>query len=204
MNTLARFAAHAGIIAAPIAAIIGGNEALRVYYQDCTAENACVILPLSREMLRPKFSDAQLDDVVATVIGEVRGQDRPEEVAAVTDVIYNRLVLGAWGDTFSDVVHYSVKGRHAFSTWNVGDPSYTVVTKPGVAHDPRYKHIRWIVLLHIGWRADGNALKFTRGATHYYHPKSMVPVGRIPSWAKTYPEVARYGDAVFHRAPWAR
>jgi hypothetical protein len=178
------------------------NDLLRVYYEDCI-DGACVVLPLSAHDAETYITPAQIDDVVATVIGEVRGVDNPAEVAAVTDVIYNRFESGSWGDTLSDVVHYHVKGLHAFSCWNERDPSYKIASRPGVARDPKYKSIRWIVELHINYRFAGKPIKLTHGATHYYHPASMMPAGRVPSWATKYPLVAKIGGAKFYRAPWA-
>jgi hypothetical protein len=39
----------------------------------------------------------------------------------------------------------------------------------------------------------------TSGATHYYSPKSMIPPGRVPVWARGHVPVARIGDQIFFK-----
>lgn len=191
------------LIVAPatLAAVLGLNELARIHYEDCVP-GACVMLEVAPKKIERWISEDQLDAVVATVIGEVRGVDRPDEVAAVVDVIWNRLETGAWGSTLTDVVKYNIKGRHAFSCWDKSDPSYPITSKPGVAREERYKRLRWVVQLHLQYRLQGLPVSLTKRATHYYHPASMKPSGAIPAWARKYTHTADIGGAKFYRATW--
>lgn len=149
--------------------------------------------------LTRRFATRDVDAVLATVIGEVRGQEDDAEVAAVVHVIVNRLRRRSWGPTLSAVVHFHVDDVHAFSCWNDDDPSYGLVTTPGVGHMRKFERLRTITMYVLLGRSNGILKDPTFGATHYFHPKSMVPVNSFPSWASKYERRIKIGEAWFYR-----
>lgn len=137
--------------------------------------------------------------VLLTLWGEGRGEPRAGR-EAIASVIRNRVVWGKWGDSYARVC----LAPWQFSCWRAagGRSNYDAVM--GMAQalargseitDPIIRECGWIATGVIGaWLRDE-----TRGATHYYNPDAMVPVGSVPKWALNLVPVATIGSHLFFR-----
>lgn len=127
--------------------------------------------------------EAEIDVIARTIWGEARGEGI-EGMAAVADVIRNRVKAGAWyGATFEEVC----KKPKQFSCWNTNDPNYQKLLHVNDS-DEQFKYAKLIA----GATVDGTLENITGGATHY-HARTMYP-----SWASSLTETARIGNHIFY------
>ena len=118
-----------------------------------------------------QYSPRDIDLMIRTVAGEA-GNQGPEGMAAVANVIANRLAVGKWGDTPGQVV--LAPGQ--FEPW--ATRGQELMSMP--VNSPQYK---------AAWQAvdgvlSGQAKDTTGGATHFFAPKAQAALGRHdPTWA---------------------
>ena len=143
-------------------------------------------------------------DVVAlTMFGEARGDGRDgssvEERIAVGCVIRNRLRTPARFGTSYQLVCLK---RWQFSCWLEADPNSETLWNHARAIasginilDSILKETHFLALGIVG----DEILDRTGGATHYYAPRSMVPVNSMPDWAVGKAPIARIGTQLFFK-----
>lgn len=138
-------------------------------------------------------------DVLAlTMFGEARGEPVEGRIA-VGCAVRNRLKTPArFGETFAHVCWQ----RKQFSCWNDDDPNSAMLWQHArsIASnirvlDPILKETLYLAagITSVDIRDNSN------GATHYYAPAGMKPVGDVPYWAKGVTPVARIGSQLFFR-----
>lgn len=118
----------------------------------------------------PDLSPQDLDLIARTALAE-GGNDGDAGMAAVANVIRNRVQSGQFGDSVGTVVHQP----GAFEAWSLGrrDPNY-----PGgfSTRDPNYQRARQVAQsVFAGQTPDA-----TRGALYYYNPSLQAALGRQP------------------------
>lgn len=146
------------------------------------------------------FDSAQLTDpqiLTLTVFGEARGQGIEGQIA-VGCVIRNRVDDGRWGRSYAKVC----LAPWQFSCWRPegGIANYRQVLLAAqsmlngqLPDDPVLRQCAWVAQGIIGrWIID-----ITQGATHYFAPSAMKPVGAVPKWAVHKQPVASIGDHLF-------
>lgn len=137
-------------------------------------------------------------DVLALTLHHEAGQERLIGIIAVGCVIRNRVEWGKWGSTVADVC----LARKQFSCW---------IPEGGlINHKSLLDHAE---LLRSGSRPGSMRRAFdvaeavledglpdpTGKADHYYAPKAMVPVNRVPDWAVGREPTAILGNHRFYR-----
>lgn len=146
---------------------------------------------------------ASLTDVqilTLTLFGESRGEPIEGQIA-VACLIRNRKDTGRWGGSYASVC----LAPWQFSCWKKegGLHNYELVlsmaknlaTSTQMPEDMTLRQCAWIAQGVIG-----NWIKDTvRGATHYYAPKAMKPVGSVPNWAINQVPVLTLGNHKFYR-----
>lgn len=160
------------------------------------------------------------DYFIRTTVTEV-GNQIPEEIEWVANVIINRHLSGEYGNSIKDVttyckvykstrVKYVGKKKHKkrkityytskkvcqFSVWNPYDNSYNLVSTDRVYSHPQWNRVSQIVDSVLEYRLKG-ADDPSKGCMNYYHPKAMVPVYSAPSWAYSAEATYKIGDGVF-------
>lgn len=125
-----------------------------------------------------------------TLLGEC-GRCDDREVRWIAHVVLNRLRSGRYGEEIGDVVTYRRRGVYHFATW---DPAQNRLEATGPHVDRSRAFRRMLAIADAAWQEPDP----TGGATNFYHPRSMVPRGRVPRWAKGRAGV-RVGGAVFFR-----
>ena len=144
------------------------------------------------------LSDPQI--LTLTLWGEARGEDVRGQVA-VGSVIRNRFHDGRWGGSYADVC----LAPWQFSCWRpeggkaideaVLAHARHMASQNVVPEDQALRQCAWVAHGIIGaWLAD-----LTKGATHYYSPKAMVPKGSVPAWARDEAPIAIVGDHLFFK-----
>ena len=140
-------------------------------------------------------ADKNIEMITKTLIGETRRELKkyPQFAQAVAEVIMSNSYRG-WGyggETPAEVVTYhNSKGIYKFSCWNPNDKkNYEAVTKTGSNSSiwQQSESIARSVYENFAeYFITGNIPEtfITRGATHYYSPRSMKPKGSKPRWAK--------------------
>lgn len=136
------------------------------------------------------------DALTMTALGEARGDgieggSSIEERLAVMLVVRNRLSKPArFGSTYKSVC---LQPRQ-FSCWNPDDPNrvYLLGMDRAAPLTVETRRLAQAVM-------DGVILDFTRGATHYYSPHSMKPMGAIPAWAKGVEPCAKVGSSLYFK-----
>ena len=143
--------------------------------------------------LRETLTEPQV--LALTLYGEARGEPIEGRVA-VGCVIRNRVESGRWGGSYRHVCLQ----KWQFSCWipEGGITNYeTVMSAARMLLRGRVLP----VLSECLWIADGlisgALLDRVRGANHYYNPKAMKPVGRIPGWAKGKTAHVTVGEHLF-------
>lgn len=145
-----------------------------------------------------------VDVLALTMFGEARGDGRDgssiEERLAVGCVVRNRLLIG--GNRFGATYQQVCWQRLQFSCWNQDDPNSATLwaAARSIAAqirivDPLLKETHWLA----SGITELYVRDLTNGATHYYSPRSMVPVGRVPNWAFTKTPCARVGSHLFFK-----
>ncbi len=114
---------------------------------------------------------------------EARGET-VEGQYAVAEVILNRVDSPRYPDTVCDVVNQGTGRRYACQF------TYTCDGIPEVVTDQRGWHRAGSIARIM---MDGAPRPMTRGATHYH--ADWVS----PTWARVYPQTARYGAHIFYR-----
>jgi spore germination cell wall hydrolase CwlJ-like protein len=102
-----------------------------------------------------------LDNVTRTILGEVGQKGTPAETASVASVIRNRLAVGRYGGSPTDIVH----APNQFEPWNPGsgnDP------RRFPADSPAYKQAQALAQGVF----NGTIQDQTNGATHFVAPAS--------------------------------
>lgn len=145
-----------------------------------------------------------VDVLALTMYGEARGDSKVdgssvEERLAIGCVIRNRLRIGnRFGVTYQQVCWQ----RLQFSCWNPNDPNSEVLWSAARSMAAGIR-ITDPILRETHWLASGVAEQYVRdltnGATHFYSPRSMVPVGRTPDWAMLKTPCARVGSQLFFK-----
>jgi N-acetylmuramoyl-L-alanine amidase len=134
-----------------------------------------------------------------TLWGETRGEPVEGKVA-VGCVIRNRVETGRWGDSYAKVC----LAAYQFSCWRKegGASNHKdvmamadILSSGREVHDLALRECGYIAHgIIAGWLQDR-----TRGATHYYAPEAMVPMGKIPAWAINLSPCATVGDHLFFK-----
>ena len=136
-------------------------------------------------------SPSDLDLVARTILAE-GGSDRDAGMAAVANVIKNRVQSGQFGASIPTVVYQP----NAFSAWSLNrrDPNY-----PGgfSTRDPNYQHAYEVAQSVF----NGQSADPTRGSLYYYNPTLQAQQGRQPpSFAAGQP-LATIGRQQFYGEP---
>ena len=133
---------------------------------------------------RWRMSEARLV-LAQTIYGEARGEGYAG-MAAVANVVMNRVAIGGW---WGDNVIAVCKAPWQFSAWNEGDPNRRVIEamRPGdnAVFDMAYEI--------AGKAVAGTLPDITGGATHYYARGSIAE----PSWARGAVKTASLGGHDF-------
>jgi hypothetical protein len=136
----------------------------------------------------PTWTPTDLLWLAMTVYFEASGE--PEQgQKAVVKVILNRAVRRR--KTLKQIVLEPWQ----FSCWNSGlRGPLTNPLRPDLL-----AKIHETCIIGVQEWIDGARL---RGATHFYAPKSMVPVGRVPSWVPSMTHIAdMYGHKFYREGP---
>lgn len=149
----------------------------------------------------------ELQALAGTMYAEARGDfaeggSSVEERLAVGCTVRNRLLTrGRFGTTFKAVCLQ----RLQYSCWSVsgGRENFDnligqlfMVQAGNPAADPLLRESLYLA----NGVMTGVILDATHGATHYYAPAAMVPVGRLPDWAKGQRRpVATVGNQLFFK-----
>lgn len=157
-----------------------------------------------------RLTDVQA--VALTMYGEARGEREGgtsvEERIAVGCVIRNRVKTPhKFGTSFKGVCLQ----RGQFSCWwefggldNYRHMQAVTAAMTGQSGFPVLRKSEADLLMESQFLADGIVggmlLDSTRGATHYYAPAAMKPIGRIPVWAVGKHQLARIGGHLFYKA----
>lgn len=114
--------------------------------------------------IAPPLSEADLDTLVRTLHGEVRGEPRDGAIAVV-HVIRNRAIRRGTNAATECLRPWQ------FSCWNANDPNRKVIM--GLRPDSEaYKH--WVQIAEEAWRMQDT----TGGALHYFNPSIAAPAWR--------------------------
>jgi spore germination cell wall hydrolase CwlJ-like protein len=143
------------------------------------------------------FDTMDVEALLATVVGEARGQRSANEIAAIVHVIYNRWQSKRWGNTLRAVVY----ARNQFSCWNDNDPNRSEIETWGVGWLNKYSRIQSIALATLRGRVNGTLVDPTYQANYYWHPKAMRVKGQAPYWSAKFELCVKIGDGVFCRIP---
>lgn len=138
-----------------------------------------------------------------TLIGEARGEGYDGRIAVV-NTFHNRAA-----DKGRQVADVCLQESQYSCWWGENDNAQYVrglaaavwfTRVPLSTHDARlFTLCKYLV----GGVLTGALPDNTNGATHYYSPRSMVPVGRVPSWAKDRTPSATVGHSIFYAGvPW--
>jgi len=159
---------------ARIAGMFRGN------YQATLEGSAPLSLPAAQPATTtwPPLSEADLDTLVRTLHGEVRGEPRDGAIAVV-HVIRNRAVRRGTNAATECLRPWQ------FSCWNANDPNRKVITSLRPESEA-YRH--WVAIAREAWaRPD-----ITGGALHYFNPAVAQP-----AWRNEGKETLRIGGHVF-------
>lgn len=128
--------------------------------------------------IAPPLSEADLDTLVRTLHGEVRGEPRDGAIA-VAHVIRNRAIRRGTNAATECLRPWQ------FSCWNANDPNRKVITSLRPDSEA-YRH--WVAIAREAWaRPD-----ITGGALHYFNPAVAQP-----AWRNEGKETIRIGGHVF-------
>jgi len=144
------------------------------------------------------LTDPQI--MTLTLFGEARGEPIEGQIA-VACLIRNRKDTGRWGGSYAKVC----LAPWQFSCWKkeggaenhalVLSMAHELATSPQVPEDILLRQCAWVSMGVIGgWIKDT-----THEATHYYAPKAMKPLGKVPNWAINQTPVATIGNHLFFR-----
>lgn len=117
------------------------------------------------------ISDRDWDTLFRTLYGECRNQS-DKEIGAIADVVYNRWQSGLWGNTLSSVL----LAPNQFSVWNKHDRSRRIISNDQRIDPRKMSRVSLVARQTIEGRLNGTRRDSTGGATHFYHPASMVLV----------------------------
>lgn len=137
--------------------------------------------------------------LLLTLWGEARSEPVEGRIA-IGAVIRNRFMWGKWGESYAKVC----LAPWQFSCWREagGKSNYQAVMAMAQAL-AQGREITDATLRECGWIAHGIIGAWLRdnvkGATHYYSPGAMVPVGRVPVWALNLSPIAKVGAHLFFR-----
>lgn len=141
---------------------------------------------------------SELDVLALTLHHEAEGEPL-EGQAAVGCLIRNRAAWGRWGATLRDVC----LAPSQFSCWQQEGGARNFTRLLMHASAIRVDGIRPPVMRRAYDVATallaGGLQDVTGGADHYYAPRSMKPLGRVPEWAKGRTPTAAIGRHVFYR-----
>lgn len=135
-------------------------------------------------------NDEAAEHMLALVLLGEAAHSSDDEVRAIVGVVLNRVASGAYGSQIEDVLMYQRKGVYAFTALDPkrAQPRRNVWAR----HLPKthtYKRMRRII-------SDVLRDGANHSYTHYWHPAGMVPVGRVPRWARGR-AAERIGEAMF-------
>jgi hypothetical protein len=130
------------------------------------------------------LSPAARDLVIRVILAEAEGEG-PEGQLAVANVINNRSLSGAWGDRETGGLTRLLTSKGQFAA-----------PKNVSQDDPMYRQVAAIVDRMATTGAPDN----TGGATHFYAPQGMQPVGRVPDWAVGR-QGRKIGNQLFYSLP---
>lgn len=128
----------------------------------------------------------ELDLMTRTLWGEARSQS-DAEIAAIANVVVNRVVSPRWPSTFEGVL----KDPGQFAVWSDGDPNRPLMVRLRT-EDISYQRVFSIALDVVSQRYLGYTDP-TRGMTHYHHGDDP------PYWAASAISAIQIGDARFYR-----
>lgn len=135
------------------------------------------------------------DIVALTLFGEIRGGDI-NAVIAVGSVILNRSRQS--GESVDAVCLHPAQ----FSCWSSdpytrNDEAVMAAARTLASHLPLGNGAMRKCVYVAEAVASGKLNDTVKGATHYYAPKSMRPIGKVPSWAIGLTPVAKIGGQFF-------
>lgn len=119
-----------------------------------------------------------------------------EEVQALAFVVFNRMRDGRHGSDVASVVLHSRGTVWAFSAWDPRARYYAA--RPDILRTKAYS--RALVWADEAWQLHRSGVDSTNGARCYYHPESMIPLGRVPKWAIGKPQTRIGGAQIVHCA----
>lgn len=137
-------------------------------------------------------------DVVALTLHHEASAEGRQGMLAVGCVLRNRRAWGKWGPTLRDVC----LAHKQFSCWRPagGVTNYTRL----VNHAQAIRDGKRPAALQLAYDVAAAVLSaaqadITNGADHYYAPRAMKPVNRVPAWAANVPACAVIGGHIFFR-----
>jgi hypothetical protein len=128
------------------------------------------------------------DLAIRVVLGEA-GNQGPEGMLAVANVLKNRAVSGAWGDPYNGGLTRVINAPKQFASMVGGGKAYS-------PNDPNYQRAGAIVDQVFNGQAQDN----TGGATHFYANKGPNATA-APDWATGATNVRQIGDQTFMTMP---
>jgi N-acetylmuramoyl-L-alanine amidase len=137
--------------------------------------------------------------IALTLYGEARGETNEGRIA-VANVLANRANKrkGPWSAALRDVCLQPAQ----FSCWSSHGGNGNYQTLMAAARILSRQELVGPVMRDCLAIADALIAKglpsLVRGATHYYAPASMKPVGAEPKWARGYEPVAVIGSHRFY------
>ena len=151
---------------------------------------------MTKAQIRAAATDAEI--IALTLWGEHRSGPVTGRIA-VACVIRRRVHVGGFGAGWKGVC----LRRWQFSCWlpEGGASNHRALLRMATAvlsgqrGDAVYRECLWIAKGII----DGAAQDIVRRADHYYAPLAMVPVGRVPRWARGKSPVATVEGHLFFR-----
>uniref|UniRef100_A0A6M3J8R3 Putative cell wall hydrolase n=1 Tax=viral metagenome TaxID=1070528 RepID=A0A6M3J8R3_9ZZZZ len=145
-----------------------------------------------------KAALTDLQALLLTMWGEARGEPVEGRIA-VGCVVRNRMRKSGRG---AKSICLAKSQFSCWWTWG-GQSNYTAVMDWAWKLGLGGVEPAGTVLDECAWLAQGllgNRLRDrVKGATHYYSPAAMVPLGSVPGWAKGKTPVAEVGGHLFFR-----